>query len=191
MIEGDDIRPIPFAPGYYVSDDGRVYSEKYGVRRQLKSWLSVGYPTVNLWIDKRARKHMIHRLMAWTFIGPPPSPAHQVRHMDGIRTNCVVSNLQWGTHAENMADMVSHGTQGPKNHPERMARGDAHGTRLHPETVLRGEKNGVAKLTEADVRAVRARVDAGEVRSAVAREFGVSLTHIKRISRRLSWAHIQ
>lgn len=186
-----DVRPIPFAPGYFVSDDGCAYSEKYGVRRQLKSWLSEGYPTVNLWIDKRARKHMIHRLMAWAFIGHPPSPLHQVRHMDGIRTHCVIGNLQWGTHADNMADMVRHGTQGPTNHPERMARGDAHGSRLHPETVLRGEQSPTAKLTEANVRYIRARVGAGELRSALASEYSVSCTHIDRIDRRLSWAHIQ
>lgn len=65
----------------------------------------------------------IHRLVAEAFIGPCPE-GHQVRHMDGNRTNSVLSNLTYGTCRDNQLDSIAHGTHAnaakthcPKNHP--------------------------------------------------------------------------
>ncbi|AXV72811.1 hypothetical protein CJO75_01120 [Ralstonia solanacearum] len=52
----------------------------------------------------------IHRLVALTFLGPPPSRQHEVAHNDGNRANNIVTNLRWATHAENVADTFRHGT---------------------------------------------------------------------------------
>jgi hypothetical protein len=38
----------------------------------------------------------------------------EVRHKDGDPRNCRLSNLTYGTHAENMADMIEHGTSRAK-----------------------------------------------------------------------------
>jgi hypothetical protein len=51
-------------------------------------------------------------LVLETFVGPKPTPKHECCHRDDDRSNNAVENLYWGTHAENMRDIV-------KNHPEK------------------------------------------------------------------------
>lgn len=54
-----------------------------------------------------------------------------------------------------------------------------------------GEQNGVAKLSEAGVRAIRARYAAGGVsQQALADEYGVSFSLIHAIVRRKIWKHL-
>jgi hypothetical protein len=51
--------------------------------------------------DGRRKKEYIHRLVALTFL---PNEYHlpEVNHIDGIRDNNVLSNLEWVTHQENV-----------------------------------------------------------------------------------------
>jgi hypothetical protein len=183
------------ASGYFVSDDGCVYSERWGRRVKLKPWLNkgnaaVGYPMVSIRGGGRSVKVLVHRLVALVFIGSPPTWRHEARHVDGNTLRCVVSNLEWGTHAENMADMVRHGHQGPSNHPERMARGEAHGSKTKPGSVPRGEKSVMAKLTEVSVVDIRRDAAAGVRQSVLARKHGVTQQAIYRIVKRLCWKHV-
>jgi len=115
-----EIRPIPGHPGYFVSDDGRVFSEcgmgraksKYGwPRRELRPGIAKepGYPFVVL-SGKKGR--FVHRLVLETFVGPRPH-GMEARHLDGDRTNNRVENLRWGTRKENVADAIKHGTFRP------------------------------------------------------------------------------
>lgn len=122
-------RPVPEWEGVYeVSDHGRV-------RRILRSsgtrtgvmrghFDSHGYPAVTLSRpDRKSRNIKIHVLVALAFIGPRPE-GMEIRHLDGDPANSHVSNLAYGTHAENMRDMVRHGrtnrdrnTHCPSGHP--------------------------------------------------------------------------
>ena len=56
--------------------------------------------------------------------------------------------------------------------------------------VARGERVGGAKLTEADVRAIRTRCAAGEVQEAVGKDYGVSRPTVSMIVSRKVWAHV-
>ena len=53
---------------------------------------------------------LCHRLLLLTFVGPPPFPGAQVRHLDGNPMNNALDNLAWGTAKENAADRDRHGT---------------------------------------------------------------------------------
>jgi hypothetical protein len=54
-------------------------------------------------------------------------------------------------------------------------------------TINRGERHPLAKLTAADVAAIRSR--AGESRRVLAAEFGVSTANIGHILRGESWSY--
>ncbi len=71
------------------------------------------------------------------------------------------------------------------------ARGDKNGSRLRPESRPRGEQNNKAKLTEADVVAIRKRHASKEASTRVlACEYGVAWNSINSIIRRKTWAHV-
>ena len=53
---------------------------------------------------------------------------------------------------------------------------------------VRGNRIGSAKLLDADVLAIRARVNAGESQASVLRDYEISQAQIGRIVRRESWA---
>lgn len=76
-----------------------------------------------------------------------------------------------------------------------LLRGPATGDRWQvshpPESLPRGEDNKMAKLTEASVREARARVAAGETRTSIARELGVTKTAINYAVQRRTWAHVE
>jgi hypothetical protein len=184
-----EVRPVPFAPGYFVSDDGRVFSEKCGSRRELKTGTSEGYPSVNLRIDGKTVPMKVHRIVARTFLGEPGADM-DVRHLDGSRDNNYVSNLVWGTRSENMRDRDRHGRNPQHLYPERRCRGDRHWTRTRPDSVARGSTNPSSKLTEDDVARIRQRLSGGATRASVAREYGVTNQSIGYIARGVTWRHV-
>lgn len=86
------------------------------------------------------------------------------------------SHIFPGSNQDNIADRHTKG---------RTARGDASGRRLHPE---RYPLHMNAKLTEEQVTTIRLRYAAGGVRQVdLAKEFGVTQTHISQIVLRQSW----
>jgi hypothetical protein len=186
-----EVRQIPFTEHYFVSDAGEVFSTKWGTMRQLKPWLhKFGYPMVTIGTTPRTHKIPVHRLVALVFIGSPASPDLEVRHLDGEPTNNMASNLAWGTHAENMADMVAHGRQGSIVKIERMPRGDRHGSKTKPGSVVRGEQHYLTALSEKDVAEMR-RLYSGGIRTAdIARRFGVSYQTVWFIKENRTWKHI-
>lgn len=122
--------PIPGYEGYYeASDLGRIRTLPRSFRksfvRVLKPWTKpCGHLMVALSVNGRLRSHDVHRLVALTFLGAPPSPHHEICHNDGNPANNVPSNLRWGTRSENILDAVRHGTNHwtsrthcPKGHP--------------------------------------------------------------------------
>ena len=62
-----------------------------------------GYFSVDLRQDWQCRKVMVHRLVAYAFLGPPPSPGHtQVNHKDLNPSNNWLENLEYVTPSENI-----------------------------------------------------------------------------------------
>jgi hypothetical protein len=87
-------------PDYLVYPDGRVYSKK-GKGRFLKQRKhSAGYDRVQLRNSRGCFDKYIHRLVAEHYI-PNPENKKEVDHINYIRNDNRVENLQWVTSTEN------------------------------------------------------------------------------------------
>ena len=95
----EEFRDIPGYPGYQISNLGNVFSRK--LKRVIKSPLDDdGYERIGLWNLQVVKKFRVNRLVAIAFI-PNPENKAEVNHIDGVRTNNNVSNLEWLTKKEN------------------------------------------------------------------------------------------
>jgi len=97
---------------YKVSDDGLIHRKILTYRNKynpvvLKRATHAGY--LQVWLGGQSgRNHYVHRLVAFAFIGPPPSDRHEIAHGDGSKTNNHWTNLRWATRGENTADKRLH-----------------------------------------------------------------------------------
>lgn len=195
-------RPIAgFEGRYEVSDQGRVRSLRRPVARRTVARPEPlvlqarpnhhGYPSLQL----AGRTLCVHRLVLETFVGPRP-PGMECGHLNGRSDDNRLENLRWVSHAENESHKLEHGTlqtgdrSWSRRHPERLARGARHRAYLHPESRPRGEGHGAARLTEADVRGIRAAAAAGTGQRDLARRFGVHQSTIWDVIRRKTWTHL-
>jgi hypothetical protein len=165
-------RTVAGFPDYSVSDHGRVRRDVGGRgavagRILAKKVGSHGYCSVNLQRGGKANFTYVHRMVALTFLGPPPTEKHEVAHFDGCPRKNHVSNLRWATPAENSRDRARHGR----------------------DPV--GDRNGRAKLTECDVRAIRAEYATGlGTQAQIGARRGVDRSTAGKIVRRETWAHL-
>ena len=89
-------------PLYSVSTEGRIRKNSDG-KIMTPSKKPNGYMSINLFMrDGRRKKELVHRLVALTFLN---NEKHlpEVNHIDGIRDNNCLDNLEWVTRAENVA----------------------------------------------------------------------------------------
>jgi hypothetical protein len=100
---------------YYVSKCGKVlsnnlYRRKYPI--MLKGISQKGYNYVTISNNNKYKLYLIHRLVAETFI-PNSENKPQVNHINGIKTDNAVENLEWCTRSENMKHAYRLGLQKP------------------------------------------------------------------------------
>jgi len=67
-----------------------------------------GYLMVKISINANSRYMTVHRLVAIAFI-PNPNNHPQVNHIDGVKTNNFVNNLEWCTNEYNMQHAIENG----------------------------------------------------------------------------------
>ena len=84
---------------YKVSNTGRVINIVTG-RELAQRGNGNGFIRIELWKNKKGRKHYVHRLVADAFI-PNPDCKPEVNHIDGNRSNNRIDNLEWVTSSEN------------------------------------------------------------------------------------------
>ena len=169
----DEWRIIPGFPSYEVSESGEVRRSEATRTHPAGHVLRpkrtrFGYLSHTLWCDGKHREIFVHRLVAFAFRGPQPTPWHEVAHGDGNKTNNHWRNLRWATKSENCQ--------------EKRTLGEL------PD--IRGEKHPNARLTEPLVLAMRARRAQGAYYREIAEEFGFPRLTVYDAVTGTTWSHI-
>lgn len=196
-------KPVVGYEGFYsVSNLGRVMrmggTPKCKANRILKpsDAGSTGYFSVSLSVGNKRKGVDVHILVMAAFVGPCPE-GHNVNHKDTVKANSRLSNLEYTTFQGNTqhalaAGVMATGDRNPsRQHPERLPHGDDHWSHQRPQDVSRGETHCSAKLTEADVRAIRKRYPAGGItQQQLADSYGVTVMTINCALLKKTWKHI-
>lgn len=112
-------------------------------------------------------KELVSRLVCEQEYGPAPSIDHVAAHScgNGHLSCCTKRHLSWKTRVGNADDSLLHGTR------------------------AMGEKHGRSRITEADVRSIRA-LGGSISQRAIGELFGISQGQIGRIIRGEKWKHL-
>ena len=165
-IMNQDFRKIPDYEDYEINREGVVMSSKYKTRRPVKWSIQKGYPYIRLCKHGVVKNFSIHRLLWKIFIGPIPEGMCVLHGAGNDRGNCDLQYLSLGTASDN------HGRD-----------------RLRDGSDNRGEKHGMSKLTEIQVKYIRARLEDGMEGKALATLFNVGRTQISRIKNNHRWSY--
>lgn len=150
---------------YEISTLGRVKNKKTGL--VLSNAIeTVGYYTVGLHKNKVRRTHRIHRLIMEAFV-PNPNCYKYINHINGIKTDNRLENLEWCTHKHNID----------------------HAYRIGLCQSVKGSRHGMAVLNEQQVLTIREALKNSPARK-LAKQFNVSEGTVSMIKHRVTWSHI-
>ena len=93
-------------PNYEVSDQGEVRNAKTKKLLSLKKKIR-GYIYVHLHQDGKSKVVTVHRLIASAFI-PNPNNLETVNHINYIKDDNRVENLEWMSYSENSGNKNPH-----------------------------------------------------------------------------------
>lgn len=163
---------------YQVSNLGRVKSlsreiirqdgNNYRSRETIMSLQceKLGYIAVTLQKEGFRKTLKVHRLVALAFI-PNPNEKKEVNHVNGIKEDNRVDNLEWCTRSENIQHSFDTGLQ----------------------IGLKGVNHGCSKLTEEQVRLIK--YDLKDIpQRKIAKLFGVTQYPIAAIRSGKTWKHV-
>ena len=130
---------------------------------------------------RKTSKKKVHRLVAEAFI-PNPDNKPQINHINGIKTDNRVENIEWSTSKEN----INHARKTGLNKSKPSVRlGNINNLRKNGN----GEKNSRAVLTEKDVLEIRNNSNNKSYKE-LSQQYGVKVGTIYQIVKRLRWTHI-
>jgi len=176
-------RPISDYEGFYeVSSCGQVRSLKRQIIRSNGRLQTIeakclalcvnssGYYSVNLHngLGVSGRQPaLVHRLVAKAFIQNPEKKPH-INHIDGVRTNNNLENLEWCTPSENVIHALRTGLSNPQ----------------------KGSERPLAKLSETDIPLIRSLLSSGVHQKTIAKMYSVQRTLISGIKMGRRWKHV-
>lgn len=175
LMDDEEWRPVVGFERYEVSSHGRVRHGRLVLRtHRQKIRNAPGYFMISLRRDGRQTVGLlVHRLVMFAFAGPP-LPGQEVNHKNGDKSVNCLSNLEWVTRSENRKHAFALGLSKPN---------------AFVMLGHRGEENAFHKLTESEVRQIKALK--GSISSIrLAPRYGVSHALIRDIWLGRRWAHV-
>lgn len=160
---------------YAVSNFGNVKN----INRDSKLALikdKDGYLTVGFSFKKKIKRYRVHRLVALAFI-PNLENKPEVNHIDNVRSNNNVVNLEWSTKKENI-------------HYAKKS-GNMNGNKMKSFEKWQGNKNSSAVLDEKVIHDIVSDWNTGEYTfTSLSGKYNMSRSAISALINRKSWKHL-
>lgn len=158
---------IGYEGRYMISSFGRVKSILCNKEKILSLKDIRGYKNTCLWSKEKNRKTIqVHRLVAIHFI-PNPLNKPQVNHINHIKDDNRIENLEWVTNSEN----VKH-------------------SYLDNNRTQKGENNNGSKLTNKIVIEIKTK-GKYDTYKKIGKDFGLDYRQVFNILKNKTWAHIK
>lgn len=110
---------------YQISNLGNVKSQHSNRMNRQKpgkllkiALMKNGYMSLELRMGDTNKRHLIHRLIAESFISNPDNKP-VVNHINGIKTDNRIENLEWCTQSENIRHAIDTGLRGTSFGPPK------------------------------------------------------------------------
>lgn len=153
---------------YQVSNLGRVYNSV--TKKYLKPRMhTAGYKQVSLYINKKEYRFYIHRLVLLHFSPVIIGDNNQVNHINGIKDDNRLSNLEWVNNSKNQKHAYSSGLK----------------------KSVKGENNFNSKYTEKQIHKVCKLLEKGKLYSLISDKTHVDYNTISDIKCNRRWKHIK
>lgn len=155
---------------YSITEEGIVFSYKYGKKKQLKLVpCTNNYLSVVLSNNGTQKRVLIHRIVAIHFI-KNPNNCKEVNHKDGNILNNNIDNLEWVSPKMNMQHAVKNG--------------------LHKAAF--GINAGLSKLNDEKVVELRTKYNTGKFTTReLAKEYNMNNSVIWNAIKGKTWKHIE
>lgn len=159
---------------YIVSDQGQVMSlprSGSGGREYekiLSGGICSGYLALTLCNKGKSKRVQIHRMVAEAFL-PNIEGKLQVNHINGVKTDNRLENLEWVTPSENIL----------------------HGLSLGIMNTAKGEQKKNSKFKNSEVSEIKIMLREGVLGTVIANKFGVHKSIIYSIKSGKTWKHVQ
>lgn len=155
---------------YLILSNGIILMVKKGnllIKKQVDQ--KCGYKAIDLTLSKNnSRTFLVHRLIASAFI-PNPYNKPQVNHIDGVKTNNDVSNLEWNTAQENMD----------------------HGWRMGLHKARYGDESYNPKISSKEAKKICKLLEENELTlDEIAEKVGTTRLIVYNIKHKLAWNEI-
>ena len=160
---------LKFKVEYHIDENGNIYSPNTDWNKMFQRTDENGYKNIYLYLKDGTRKYFkVHRLILNTFKPIENSENFQVNHINGIKNDNRLENLEWCTRSENLLH--------------------AFDTGLEDKPI--GEKNPNHKLSEKEVIEICKMIKNKTPISIIASNYGVTKGTISHIKNKRTWKGI-